>query len=63
MTAERIEFFALFCFELKGKKYFRKVKIKNKLKIAQGTYNTIGSTLFCFRKSKQIISLLEGWAR
>ncbi len=28
--------------------------------IYQGTYNTIGSTLFCFPKSKQIICLLEG---
>ncbi len=29
----------------------------------QGTQNTIGSTLFCFPKSKQIICLLEGWIR
>ncbi len=30
----------------------------------QGTQvHTIGSTLFCFPKSKQIISLLEGWIR
>ncbi len=26
-------------------------------------FNTIGSTLFCFRKSKQMICLLEGWIR
>ncbi len=29
----------------------------------QGTQNTIGSTLFGFRKSKQMICLLEGWIR
>ncbi len=29
----------------------------------QGTLNTLGSTLFCFWKSKQIICLLEGWIR
>ncbi len=29
----------------------------------QGTQNTIGSTLFCFAESKQMICLLEGWIR
>ncbi len=29
----------------------------------QGTQNTIGSTVFCFQKSKQIICLLDGWIR
>ena len=29
----------------------------------RGTQNTIGSTLFCFQKSKQKICLLEGWIR
>ncbi len=34
-----------------------------KYRIKQGTQNTIGSTLFCFWKSKQMICLLEGWIR
>ncbi len=29
----------------------------------QGTQSTIGSILFCFWKSKQMICLLEGWIR
>jgi hypothetical protein len=33
------------------------------LSLEQGTQNTVGSTLFCFPKSKQIICLLEGWIR
>ncbi len=37
-------------------------KIKLHL-LFQGTQNTIGSTLFCFWKSKQKICLLEGWIR
>ncbi len=30
---------------------------------SQGTSNTIGSTLFCFWKSKEMDCLLEGWIR
>ncbi len=35
----------------------------DKTRLRQGTYNTIGSKLFCFRKSKQMNCLPEGWIK